>query len=277
MRLEIRDTLSDAETMVDRVIHANRGVLYPTRMPSFHRLLPSGPASELVGWFWIPEWNVEPGRTSRQHVVAYPALNLVVQPEGVELVGATTKATHRDLTGQGWAVGALLQPASVAALIDEPAALRDASAVFDAPDVHAAVSRAMDARGAQYREHAAHEFSSWLVERVGDILPVARQANEMSTIVMSDGDIVRAEDLAARLSISVRTLQRLAHRYVGLPPAAMIRRRRLQEASQRVREHPDADLAAIAAELGYADHAHLTNEFRAVLGITPRTYRAARE
>ncbi|MGO2683442.1 MAG: AraC family transcriptional regulator, partial [Microbacterium sp.] len=38
-----------------------------------------------------------------------------------------------------------------------------------------------------------------------------------------------------------------------------------------------ADLAAIAAELGYADHAHLTNDFRVVLGITPRSYRSARE
>lgn len=257
------------------MIHANRGVLYPARMPSFDRLPPPNTAAELVGWFWIPEWEIEPGRASRQHVVAYPALNLVVQPEGVELVGATTTATYRDLTGQGWAVGALLQPASVAALTDEPATLRDASAVFDAPDLHAAVSRVMKVRGAQYREHAVQEFSHWLIETVGDILPAARQANEMFSIVMNDDDVVQPEELAARLSMSVRTLQRLAHRHVGLPPAAMIRRRRLQEAAQRIREQPDADLAAIAAELGYADHAHLTNDFRAVLGITPRTYRAA--
>ena len=34
-----------------------------------------------------------------------------------------------------------------------------------------------------------------------------------------------------------------------------------------------ADLAAIAAELGYADHAHLTNDFQRYLGFTPSTYR----
>ena len=33
---------------------------------------------------------------------------------------------------------------------------------------------------------------------------------------------------------------------------------------------------ALAAELGYADHAHLTNDFRAVLNVTPRAYRSAR-
>lgn len=258
------------------MIRMNRGVLYPTRMPTFHRLPPPRAAADLVGWFWIPEWDIEPGRTSRQDVVAYPALNLVVQQDGVELVGPTTTATHRDLTGRGWAVGALLRPASVAALTDEPAALRDASAVFDAPDLHIAVCQAMESRGDRHRERATQEFAEWLTGRVGGIGAVARQANEMSTILMSDDTVTRAEDAAARLSMSVRTLQRLAHRHVGLPPAAMIRRRRLQEAAQRIREHPATDLAALAADVGYADHAHLTNDFRTVLGITPRTYRAAR-
>ncbi|MGM7670874.1 helix-turn-helix domain-containing protein [Microbacterium sp. A93] len=257
------------------MIDAWRGILYPARLPQFHRLLPPAEAAELVEWFWIPEWNIEPGRTSRQHVVAYPALNLVVDAGGVELTGASTRASHRDLTGRGWAVGALLKPAAVAALIEDPSALRDRSTRFDAPDLHRAVTQAMDESGAVGREHAATAFSAWLVERVGEIGPVARQANEMSALLMTDSAITRAEDAAARLSMSVRTLQRLAHRYVGFPPAAMIRRRRLQEAAQRVREHPETDLSTIAAELGYADHAHLTNDFLAVLGIAPSAYRAS--
>jgi AraC-like DNA-binding protein len=71
----------------------------------------------------------------------------------------------------------------------------------------------------------------------------------------------------------VRTLQRLAHRTVGLPPAAMIRRRRLQEAAQRVRDDPGVRLAEVAAELGYSDQAHLAADFRTVLGITAGSYR----
>ena len=54
----------------------------------------------------------------------------------------------------------------------------------------------------------------------------------------------------------------------------MIRRRRLQEAAQRLREQPDTELAALAAELGYADQAHLAGDFRTVLGLTPSGYRA---
>lgn len=256
------------------MIDAQRGILYPARMPEFHRLPPPTQAAELVEWFWIPEWSIEPGRTSRQHVVAYPALNLVVEPRGVELVGASTMATHRDLVGRGWAVGALLKPASVAVLIDDPSALRDDSTTFDAPDLLAAVSEAMGAGDGLHRERAAQVFAGWLIEKIGHVAPVAQQANEMAALLMADAAITRPEDAAARLSMSLRTLQRLAHRHVGLPPAAMIRRRRLQEAAWQIREQPGVDLSTLAAGLGYADHAHLTNDFRTVLGIVPSAYRS---
>ena len=89
----------------------------------------------------------------------------------------------------------------------------------------------------------------------------------------ADPGLLRVSDLAERLGVSERTLQRLAARYVGLGPAALIRRRRLQEAAERIRTDPDADLASLAAELGYTDQAHLTNEFTRVLGLSPAGYR----
>ncbi|WP_341975463.1 helix-turn-helix domain-containing protein [Microbacterium sp. LTA6] len=260
------------------MIDARRGVLYPARMPEFHRLPAPPEAAELAAWFWIPVWDIEPGRTSRQDVVAYPALNLVVEQNGgapaeVQLVGATTAASFRDLRGRGWAVGALLRPASAAALVEEPAALRDTAMPFDAPELLAGVAAAMTDAGDSGRSQAVAVFARWLAARVGEVSPVARQANAMSDLLMTDASILRAEDAAARLHLSLRTLQRLAHRHVGLPPAAMIRRRRLQEAAQRMRDDPHAEIAVIAADLGYADHAHLTRDFRTVLGIAPSTYR----
>jgi len=73
--------------------------------------------------------------------------------------------------------------------------------------------------------------------------------------------------------MSVRTVQRLAERYFELPPLALIRRRRLQEAAELLRTEPSTAVAAIASELGYADHAHLANEFRDTLGFTASNYR----
>lgn len=259
--------------MVGGVIDERRGVLYPKRMPTFHRLPPSPSAAELVAWLWIPEWDLAEGQVSRQDVVAYPALNLVVDGSGAQLFGATTTATHRDLTGRGWAVGALLRPAGAAALTDAPAALRDGHIELAAPELVDAVRTAMSAEGDDRRRRAADAVSAWLVARAGTVSEAEREANAMSDLLMTDAGIRTAEEAASRLAVSTRTLQRMAHRYVGVPPLAMIRRRRLQEAAQRLRDEPGADLAALAAELGYADHAHLTGDFRTVLGLVPSDYR----
>ncbi|MGH3689417.1 MAG: helix-turn-helix domain-containing protein [Microbacterium sp.] len=259
------------------MVNPTRGVLYPARLPQFHRLPAPSSVTGLVAWFWIPEWEIEPGRSSRQEIVAYPALNLVVDADAVTLSGATTRVSHRDLRGSGWAVGALLRPAAVAALIEDPPSLVDGERVLDdgmgVTELRAAVSSAMGS-GERHRERAVAAFSGWLEERVGRARESALQANAIMDVLMGDGAALTPEEAATRLAVSVRTLQRMTHRHVGLSPAAMIRRRRLQEAAQRVREQPDADLASIAAELGYADHAHLTRDFQTVLGIAPRTYRS---
>jgi AraC-like DNA-binding protein len=119
-------------------------------------------------------------------------------------------------------------------------------------------------------------LSRWIRARVGPLTGEARLANDAARLLMTDAAMLRLEDAAARLSVSTRTLQRLAHRTVGLSPAAMIRRRRLQEAAQRVRDDPEEPLSAIAAQLGYSDQAHLAGDFRTVLGLTATEYRRAR-
>lgn len=90
-----------------------RGVLYPARLPTFDRVGAPDDLSSMVSWFWIPQWSLAPGRTSRQNILPFPACNLVVEPDAVLIVGPSTQRTHRDLTGSGWAVGALLRPAAL--------------------------------------------------------------------------------------------------------------------------------------------------------------------
>ena len=85
--------------------------------------------------------------------------------------------------------------------------------------------------------------------------------------------VAPVDDLCARFGVSERTLQRLLHKRIGLGPKWLIRRRRLQEAADRLRDS-GADLAGIAAELGYADQAHFTRDFRTATGMTPGEFAA---
>ena len=257
------------------MIDSTRGVLFPERLPAFARVEPDERVAAFVRWFWIPEWDLSPGQVSRQEIVGFPAVNLVVEPDGVTVSGPTTRCSHRELSGRGWAVGALLRPAARAVLPDEPAALVDRVVPAGSRELHAEVVAAMSGQDREER-HAASvaAFSAWLTARAPSPPDEALLANAMADLLLQDAGILPIADAASRLGVSSRTLHRLAHRYVGVPPAAMIRRRRLQEAAQRLREHPEADLADVAAELGYADHAHLTRDFRRVLSFTPSAYRA---
>lgn len=251
-----------------------RGVLYPARLPTFHRDPAPAELGGLVRWFWIPRWQLGAGRTSRQEILPFPASNLVVAPSGVSLAGPTSAASHRDLRGSGWAVGMLLRPAALSSLGHDPQTIRDAEVPVDAPELLHAVAAAMaeDDEAAGRREAVAL-CVAWCVEHLERPDEDGLLANALEDLVAADRDIIRVDQLAERLDLTVRGVQRLARRYIGLPPLAVIRRYRLQEAAQRLRADPEITIAQVAAELGYADHAHLDADFRTVLGLTPNHYR----
>lgn len=231
--------------------------------------------AQLVRWFWIPEWRLPAGQTSRQQLIAFPACNLVVEPAVVGLAGPTTGSSYRDLTGTGWAVGALLRPAAVPHFTGAPAVLRNRYQLLDLPVLRERVGRAMlgpDDPPTRHRQ-AVDAFAAWLTGTVPPPRHEALLANHMADLIDADPALRTVEDVARRLRLSARSVQRLAARFVGLPPAVMIRRRRLQDAAQRLRNDPEMTLADVAADLGYSDQAHLANEFRSVLGLTPGAYR----
>jgi AraC-like DNA-binding protein len=53
-----------------------------------------------------------------------------------------------------------------------------------------------------------------------------------------------------------------------------VQRRRLHEAAERLSSAEPPDLARVAVDLGYADQAHFTRDFRTVTGLTPGEYAA---
>src|SRR5579859_880438 len=88
---------------------------------------------------------------------------------------------------------------------------------------------------------------------------------------------VRAEDVAAQIGLSMRQLRRRCHAVVGYGPKTLQRVLRFRRFLARIDAAPSClpsgqhshDLAALAAQAGYADQAHLTRECRALAGLTP--------
>lgn len=81
-------------------------------------------------------------------------------------------------------------------------------------------------------------------------------------------------DLAARLSVSPRTLARRFADRLGTSPGAWLLSRRVAEA-RTLLEETDLPVEAIAARVGLASAVNLRRRFRTQVGTTPGAYRRA--
>lgn len=236
---------------------------------------------DLARRFWIPVWDVPPGRDSQQQVLQYPVCLIVVSDTYARFYGVVSGLSTTVLSGRGWAVGLMLQPAAGHLLTRAP--VREMTdrfvdlsslATMEGGGLTGGIREAMSP---DPESPAAQAEARDLVEAaLTHLLPVDEEGLLVNAIVEdveTSPELLRVDDLCARFDVSERTLQRLLHKRIGLGPKWLIRRRRLQEAADRLRDS-DADLAGIAAELGYADQAHFTRDFRLATGLTPGEFAA---
>jgi AraC-like DNA-binding protein len=81
--------------------------------------------------------------------------------------------------------------------------------------------------------------------------------------------------LSRMVGCSPHHLSRLFHRRIGKTLVQHRLELRVHQALERLRDH-DTTLAEVAADTGFADHAHLTRSFRRFLGVTPSELRGLR-
>lgn len=95
---------------------------------------------------------------------------------------------------------------------------------------------------------------------------------ELARRIRTDRTVRRVSALARDAGLPVRTLQRLFADWVGVPPKWVVLRHRLHDALERAGRPDGVDWAALAAELGYSDQAHLVRDFTATIGVSPAAY-----
>ncbi|ALJ15998.1 helix-turn-helix domain-containing protein [Sphingopyxis macrogoltabida] len=88
-----------------------------------------------------------------------------------------------------------------------------------------------------------------------------------------DDDLASVADLAAKLALSERTVERLSHRAFGFPPKLLLRRQRFLRSLGRFMLDPS--MAWIdTLDHQYYDQAQFTRDFRRFMGMSPRAYAA---
>jgi AraC-like DNA-binding protein len=166
-------------------------------------------------------------------------------------------------------LGATFLPGAAAALLDAPAgslttAWQPLAAVLG-PVAGAVAHHVASAPDLDTRLAVVETF---LLRRLRQTDP---RVDRAVRAIEASGGQLDVERLGRRSGASARNLSRLFHQWVGLPPKRFARIVRAQVALRRLTGGTPVDLAALAAELGFSDHAHLTREVRTVLGEAPST------
>jgi AraC-like DNA-binding protein len=114
-------------------------------------------------------------------------------------------------------------------------------------------------------------FSTELVQRHARAQP--EWLGEVLSLARARFGNVSVEELARHAGLSERTLHRGFVDWVGAGPKQLLRTLRIREAVSRVPF--TASLVEVAAELGFADQAHLSREMTSLWGTTPGRLRRA--
>jgi AraC-like DNA-binding protein len=183
-------------------------------------------------------------------------------------LGLLPAAAIQRLEGVGSAFGAKLQPGALRAFgVERPSLIRDKS--VPAADLLAGPPLC---RMSEDPEAIAREIESYLLSHAPNHDAISLKAREIVELAENDREIVSVSRLADTLRLSVRSVQDICQRALGVSPKWLIRCFRLQDALARLGVGSDVNLSALAQELGYFDQAHFTRDFKRVTGVSPGRY-----
>lgn len=266
-------------------LHAsvNRGNAY------FHqRLAPSPALAPFVQHLWYVQWDLRGAAPSTAETLPHPNCYLVFEHDleqpaddpGVhrhtEVSGVTTGKFSRTMQGHGRVFGLKFKPgglrpflqASVSTLTNR---VVPADQIFG-PDILGLATQLRAIDTPETPEAMAAAVNTHFVLRLPPTDPNTALATRLVDTILHEPAILSVDSLAARTGLSIRALQRLFNAYVGASPKWVIRRFRLHELLERFHSGQPLDGAQLALDLGYADQAHLINDFRKLAGFTPTEY-----
>ncbi|MEU2156795.1 helix-turn-helix domain-containing protein [Streptomyces sp. NPDC019396] len=262
----------------------------------FRRREPAAPLRPYLEHYWLIDWDLAEPYAS--HVVPHPSVNVVFQRYGDEepwgeVAGVGLELFTKKLAGRGRVCGVQFRPGGFRPFapgrpvsdwtgrrvpVDEaftaPGAPGSAHAVSG--PAHAA---ALAVVGPDDEDGRVAALDAFLLAHGPVPEPGAERAMALVELARTDRTVRRVSQLAAAEGVSPRTLQRLFAAYVGVGPKWVILRYRIHEALERAEAEgggagAEPDWAALAAELGYSDQAHLVRDFTATVGVPPTAYSA---
>ncbi|MCB9685512.1 MAG: AraC family transcriptional regulator [Alphaproteobacteria bacterium] len=188
------------------------------------------------------------------------------QRERAGVLGGPRSSAHLHHTSDTWSIGVMLAPGAIPRLFGTSARSLSERHV-GLPDLWG-----LGARGLQERLEERPDRALDLVEAqlVATLRP-ARTPPELARALASLEAGMSVEAAARRIGRGTRTLGLWFADEIGLSPSRWASVRRVRRAMALAANERDGARVAVLA--GYADHAHLCRDFRAVTGVTMTEWR----
>lgn len=264
------------EEIFDPEVGQARGML--------RRSMPSGkmrharrrPSRDLAPWiahYWMIHWDLRGCEPYLAESLPHPNVHLIFENEEAVVAGVQTHRFRRILEGKAGVFGVKFRPGGFRPFFDGPVSkLADrtipAGQVFG-KSLEPFKEIALSSRGESEKVQAADRF---FLERVPEPDPLIARAAHLVDRILREPEIKSVDDLARSAGVGKRSLQRLFSEYVGASPKWVIRRYRLHELIEKFNSGSQVDWAQLALELGYFDQAHLINDFKSLVGLSPAQY-----
>ena len=252
-----------------------RGILNKQQSEQHYHLARYNPNQQLahfVEQYWIVNWDLTNKKSHLQENLPHPNLHLVIEGNSARIVGIISKKYGYLLEGKGEIFGVKFLPAAINHVlkvpfhqfIDSSITLMQAFDCCEQPLCNAVHS----ANSVQEKIIIIEKFLAEISPQKDDKL-----INFHKTLqtIENDHSITSVDLLVEKTDIHKRSLQRQFKERIGLSPKWMIRKYRLHQALHLL-EQEEITILDLVETLDYSDQAHLINDFKNMLGVTPSKY-----
>jgi len=254
-----------------------RGILRRTMAEGTMQHFRRDPAPELAPWimhYWMIHWDMRGCKPHLAENLPHPNVHLIFENGKKAVVsGVQTRRFSRVLNDKSWVFGVKFRAGGFRPFFGKPISeLADktipARRVFG-KEIREFEIVALSSCPDEEKITAANEFFLARTPKPDKTIALARK---LVDLILREIEIKTVDDLVERSGIGKRTLQRIFREYVGASPKWVVCRYRLHEVVEKLNSGHKLDWARLALDLGYFDQAHLINDFKALVGCTPRQF-----
>lgn len=233
----------------------------------------TGEGTHNIDFFWVMRWDVGEEFFDAE-VIPSAYTNLSCMAEGARVTGVTKGIYKYTVEGSGVIFGVTFKPGGIYPYVEGSVkSLTDtfipAVELFNkmTNELNSEILLSNNLDGLEMLMNALGDnVYDPKIEMIDEIIAYACQSRKPSIA-----------NIAKKFAMSERNLQVLFETYVGVGLKWIVLRHRLQKATLIADTDSSIAWAEIAYELGYSDQSHFINDFKRIVGKTPKAYATKHE